>query len=108
VLAAGNGVTVGTVSGNYTSIETTALGRAGPQGSFTDTTAQQVNVGGTIAGGTAANKGWGKGATGISGGSQTTQTEGGATASASNTRLSGSLKLDEPRGNGHGNGHGAR
>ena len=40
---AGNGgVIVGAVSGNYTSVETTAGGMAGPKGSYTDTTATQT------------------------------------------------------------------
>jgi hypothetical protein len=90
----GNGaVVVGAVSGNYTQVNTAAGATAGPKGSFTNTTAQQVNVGGTIAGGLADNGKHSNGATGIAGGGQSSQATGGSTASASNVNLGGFIAV---------------
>lgn len=97
-LAAGNGsVIVGAVSGNYTQVQTTASAAARPQGSQTNTTAQQTNVGGTVAGSLVTNKGWGKGVTGSAGGSQNSQATGDANAAAANMNVGGFVKMDQPR-----------
>jgi hypothetical protein len=50
------GVIVGAVSGNTTSVQTSAQGTAGPKGSYTDTTATQSNLGGAVAGGLGLTK----------------------------------------------------
>lgn len=115
--AAGNGgVIVGAVSGNYTSVETTALGKAGPMGSYTDTTATQANVGGTVAAGLALNKGGrpmggptadlftvtSNGASGSAGGGQSSTAMGGSAATATNTNLGGFIKVEQPHRGGHG------
>lgn len=105
---AGNGaVIVGAVSGNYTSVETTALGKAGPAGSYTDTTATQVNVGGTVTGGLAINQTGNQrgktptqGATGTASGSQNSQASGGAMAGAANANLGGFLTVQKMGGRG--------
>jgi hypothetical protein len=98
VKAAGNGgVVTGAVSGNYTQVNTAAGATAGPKGSFTNATAQQINVGGTVAGGLAGNANQHGGASGMAGGGQTSQATGGAAASASNTNLGGIAML-KPRG----------
>ncbi len=94
----GNGaVIVGAVSGNYTQVQTSAGATAGPKGSFTNTTAQQVNIGGTVAGGLADNGKHSNGATGIAGGQQTSQATGGAAATASNANLGGIIKVEQPK-----------
>jgi hypothetical protein len=94
----GNGaVLTGAVSGNYTQVNTAAGATAGPKGSFTNTTAQQVNIGGTVAGGIADTGKHGSGATGIAGGAQTSQATGGSVATASNTNLGGFLSVQQPK-----------
>lgn len=108
------GIMVGAVSGNYTSVATTALGRAGPAGSYTDTTATQTNVGGTMASGQAINqtghstpitltagRGQANGASGSAGGGQNSQASGGSSATAANTNIGGSMSLNLPK---HGRG----
>jgi hypothetical protein len=110
--AAGNGgVIVGAVSGNYTSVETTALGKASPAGSYTDTTATQTNLGGTAAAEVAINKGrtspivlsngsgQANGASGSASGGQNSQASGDSSAHAANTNVSGFLKIDAPKQN---------
>ncbi|HUN38700.1 MAG TPA: hypothetical protein VMU81_00270 [Acetobacteraceae bacterium] len=88
-MVAGNGgVAVGAVSGNYTSVDTSALGAAGPKGSYTNTTATQTNVGGTVVGGV-SGKGFMGIATGGAGGSQTSSASGGASATAKNLNAGG-------------------
>jgi hypothetical protein len=100
----GNGaVTVGAVSGNYTQMNTAAGATAGPKGSFTNTNAQQVNIGGTVSGGTADNAKHTNGASGMAGGGQSSQASGGAAASASNTNLGGIIKVEQPKPR-HGGG----
>ncbi|MDR3536095.1 MAG: hypothetical protein P4L71_06310 [Acetobacteraceae bacterium] len=105
--AAGTGgVIVGAVSGNYTSVETTAAGRASPAGSYTDTTATQTNVGGTVTAGLAINKsGRGpiqaNGASGSASGGQNSQASGQSAATASNTNLGGAVIVTLPK-QGHG------
>lgn len=97
--AGGNGAVIaGAVSGNYTSVNTSALGKAGPAGSYTNTAAQQVNVGGTVAGALGSNQ---KG-TGASG-SQNSQASGGASATASS--VNGTMLLGTMPGR-HGGGPG--
>jgi fibronectin-binding autotransporter adhesin len=105
------GVVVGAVSGNYTAVDTSALGKAGPAGSYTDTTATQTNVGGTVAGGPALNKngqgtgpisltsghGQATGASGSAGGGQSSQASGGSAAMASNTNIGGFGKVELPQ-----------
>ena len=115
--AAGNGgVIVGAVSGNYTSVDTAAAGTAGPMGSYTNTTATQTNLGGTLAGGLALNKDaghggaprgdlfsvQGNGASGSAGGGQSSMAGGTAAATATNMNLGGFIKVDPPRNSGHG------
>jgi hypothetical protein len=100
--AAGNGaVIVGAVSGNYTAVQTGAAALAGPKGSFTNTTAQQVNIGGTVAGGLTDNQKHG-GAAGMAGGQQSSQAMGGSAASATNTNLGGFIKVEQPKPPRHG------
>jgi hypothetical protein len=95
----GNGaVLVGAVSGNYTQVNTAAGATAGPKGSYTNTTAQQLNIGGTVAGGIADNGKHGNGATGVSGGAQSSQATGGSAATATNTNLGGFITVSQPRG----------
>jgi hypothetical protein len=79
----------GAVSGNYTQVITGAGATAGPKGSFTSTTAQQTNVGGTLGGGLAGNAPHNHGASGVAGGTQTSQATGGSAATASNANLGG-------------------
>lgn len=94
----GNGAVVtGAVSGNYTQVQTAAGATAGPKGSFTNTNAQQVNVGGTVAGGLADNGKHSNGASGMASGGQTSQATGGATAGASNTNLGATIKVEQPK-----------
>jgi hypothetical protein len=94
----GNGaVLTGAVSGNYTQMNTAAGATAGPKGSFTNTTAQQVNIGGTVTGGIADNGKHGNGATGMAGGGQSSQATGGAAATAANTNLGGFIAVQQPR-----------
>lgn len=81
-------VVVGTVSGNYTSVNTGAAAVSGPKGSATSTTAQQTNIGGTISGGSAHGQ-----AGGISGGSQSSTGSGSSGASASNQNLGGFVSV---------------
>lgn len=108
--AAGNGgIVVGAISGNYTAVDTTAAGRAGPGGSFTQTTATQTNIGGTAAAGYAINKtgrapialtagrGQASGASGIAGGGQDSQAAGSSTASASNANIGGFVAVKPGR-----------
>jgi hypothetical protein len=109
--ATGNGaVVVGAVSGNYTSVATTALGKAGPGGSYTDTTATQTNIGNTAATGLAINKdgkkmpiamtngrGQANGATGSASGGQNSQAAGSSGATASNTNVGGFVGVTLPR-----------
>ncbi len=96
-------VTVGTVSGNYTSVQTTAAGRASPAGSYTNTTATQTNVGGTNSSGIVINKGF-PATSGSSSGGQSSQATGGSTASASNTNLGGSVIVRLPQQGRNGRG----
>jgi hypothetical protein len=80
----GNGaVIVGTVSGNYTNVQTNGTATAGPRGSFTSANAAQTNIGGTISGG-AAHEGWGRGneASGFTAGGQASVGLGGSIAVA--------------------------
>jgi hypothetical protein len=94
----GNGAVVtGAVSGNYTQVQTAAGATAGPKGSFTNTTAQQINIGGTVAGGLADNSKHSNAATGIAGGQQTSQATGGSAATASNANLGGMIKVEQPK-----------
>jgi hypothetical protein len=109
--ATGNGgVVVGAVSGNYTSVATTALGKAGPSGSYTDTTATQTNIGGTAAAGLAINPGGqskpivltnghgqASGATGSASGGQNSQAMGSSGATAANTNVGGFVGVTSPR-----------
>jgi hypothetical protein len=102
---AGNGaVLVGAVSGNYTSVDTAAAAQAGPKGSYTNTAAAQKNIGGTVAGGLAANKQQddhrgndfrtqGNGASGSAGGFQASSDMGGSTAKASNLNMGGFIAV---------------
>jgi hypothetical protein len=100
----GNGaVLTGAVSGNYTQVNTAAGATAGPKGSYTNTTAQQVNIGGTVTGGVANSAKRGNGATGAASGGQSSQATGGAAATAANTNLGGFIAVQQPRG-----GHPAR
>ena len=98
----GNGaVTVGTVSGNYTSVQTTAAGQAGPGGSATQTSAQQVNTGGTVSSGLGVSKSGSNGqhASGASGatqGGQSSQASGASGATASNMNLGGAASVTLP------------
>ena len=86
----GNGaVVIGAVSGNTTQVITGAGATAGPKGSYTTTTAQQTNVGGTLAGGLVSNAPHSHGASGIAGGTQSSQVIGGSAATASNMNLGG-------------------
>jgi hypothetical protein len=85
------------VSGNYTQVQTAAGATAGPKGSSTNTNAQQVNVGGTVAGGLADNGKHSNGASGMASGGQTSQATGGATAGASNTNLGSTIKVEQPK-----------
>ena len=99
------GVVAGAVSGNYTSIEHHGTGQASPTGSYTDTTATQTNVGGTVAGGgllgnTVAAPG--KTASGSAGGGQSSTATGGAAASASTRNLGGTITVQTLRGHGSG------
>jgi hypothetical protein len=102
VFAGGNGgVLTGAVSGNMTQVNTSALGVTGPLGSYTTTGAQQVNVGGTLTGGLAANKTTQRmtplrssglqanGAFGTASGMQTSEAAGTSTASAANQTAGG-------------------
>jgi hypothetical protein len=98
----GNGAVItGAVSGNYTQVNTAAGATAGPKGSFTNTSAQQMNIGGTVAGGLADNARHGNGATGMAGGGQSSQATGNSAATASNTNLGGFIKVEQPRGGRH-------
>ena len=114
-VAGNGGVIVGAVSGNYTAVETTAAGKGSPMGSYTDTTATQTNIGGTLAGGLALNKNarpgpgspltqavsvQGNGASGSAGGGQSSMAGGTAAASATNINLGGFIKVETPRGHG--------
>ena len=95
----GNGAVVaGAVSGNYTQVNTGAGATAGPQGSYTNTAAQQVNIGGTVTGGLADNAKHGNGATGKASGGQSSQATGGAAATASNANLGGFIAVQQTRG----------
>jgi hypothetical protein len=90
----GNGAVItGAVSGNYTQVNTAAGATAGPKGSFTNTNAQQVNIGGTVSGGLADSAKHSGGASGMAGGGQSSQANGGASATASNTNLGGIIKV---------------
>jgi hypothetical protein len=95
------GVVVGAVSGNYTAVETTALGKAGPAGSYTDTTATQTNVGGTVSGGLAIGKSADRGrmpvTSGSASGGQSSMASGGSAATASDTNIGGFVKVELPR-----------
>jgi hypothetical protein len=93
------GVVVGAVSGNYTGVGTTALGKAGPAGSYTDTTATQTNVGGTVSGGLAIGKSSGRmpAAGGSASGGQSSMASGGSAATASDTNIGGFVKVELPR-----------
>jgi hypothetical protein len=94
----GNGAVItGAVSGNYTQVNTAAGATAGPKGSFTNATVQQVNIGGTVAGGLAENGKHSNGASGMAGGQQTSQAKGGAAATASNANLGGFIKVEQPK-----------
>jgi hypothetical protein len=102
VKAAGNGaVIVGAVSGNYTSVQTTALGTASPAGSYTDTTATQTNIGGTVAAGAANQMQKRGGASGTAGGGQYSTASGNSTATASNANLGGVVVLPAKQGPHH-------
>lgn len=100
----GNGaVVVGTVSGNYTSVNTGASAQAGPGGSYTNTSAQQMNVGGTVSGGMGQGRSFfGGGASGSTGGGQSSQASGTSSASANNANLGGFLGVTSYGG---GNSH---
>lgn len=78
----GNGAVVaGAVSGNYTTITTSGVAKAGPAGTTTNATATQLNVGGTLAGGySTVTKGKGNTATGSASGSQSSGDIGGSIA----------------------------
>lgn len=94
----GNGaVVVGTVSGNYTNVNTGAAAQAGPGGSTTSTSAQQVNVGGTVSGGMGSG-GFINGASGSTGGGQNSQASGNSSASATNANLGGFVTVKSSGG----------
>lgn len=112
-VAGNGGVIVGAVSGSTTSVQTTALGTAGPRGSYTDTTATQTNIGGTVAGGLALNQSGRpvgpitdamtasiKGASGSASGGQTSQATGNADAKAANVKLGGFATMQAPKSRG--------
>jgi hypothetical protein len=102
------GVIVGAIAGNSTTVGTTALGKAGPAGSYTNTTATQTNLGGTVAAGAVIGKGGpialndGHGSSGgasfSAGGGQGSQASGGSSATASNMNLGGFASAKLPRG----------
>jgi hypothetical protein len=114
-LAGNGGVIVGAVSGNYTAVDTMSAAKAGQGHAKTETTAQQTNIGGTVAGGLVSNKdgrqarGGGdaslsmhgnSGVSGAAGGSQTSTATGGSVADAAN--LGGFIKVEQPKqGGGH-------
>jgi hypothetical protein len=115
---AGNGaVLVGAVSGNYTGVYTGSAAEAGPKGSYTNTTATQTNIGGTVAGGLAANKPQdqhrgndlhtqGNSASGSAGGFQTSADMGGSTARAGNLNMGGFVAIQPAPEHGKpGRGH---
>jgi hypothetical protein len=71
-------------------VNSSASGTAGPGGSSTNTSAQQTNVGGTVAGGVISNSPWGRGSSsGTAGGSENSQVSGTAGATASDTNVGG-------------------
>jgi len=93
-------VVVGTVSGNHTAVETSALGKTSPKGgSYTQTTAQQTNIGGTVSGGLAVNKPGTTGVSGVTDGGQSSVAGGGAAANAKTINLGGFVNVQTPRGN---------
>lgn len=97
----GNGaVIVGAVSGNYTSVETGAGATAGPKGSFTNTNAQQTNIGGTVTSALGNSTNRNSGASGKASGSQTSQASGDSSATASNKNL-GAFTLGTQSHGGH-------
>jgi hypothetical protein len=90
VSVGGNGgVSAGAVSGNSSQVKTTASGTASPGSSATKTTAAQSNIGGTVASGEASNRKWGPQSTGSAGGSQSSTTSGGSSATAGDTNVGG-------------------
>ncbi len=109
-VAGKGGVIVGAVSGNTTSVQTTAQGTAGPKGSYTNTTATQSNIGGTVTGGLGLTK-WPvlsdrslmrrprrrKGASGSASGGQTSQATGNADAKAANVNIGGFVTMQAPK-----------
>jgi hypothetical protein len=99
-LAGNGGVIVGAVSGNYTAVDTRSAAKAGQGHAKTETTAQQTNIGGTVAGGLVFNKDGRSGVSGTAGGSQTSTATGGSVADAAN--LGGFIKVEQPKqGGGH-------
>ncbi|HUB10547.1 MAG TPA: hypothetical protein VMB34_01200 [Acetobacteraceae bacterium] len=97
VKTGGNGaVVVGAVSGNYTAVDTSALGVAGPKGSYTNTTATQTNIGGTVAGGLSGT--FFGNAGGSASGGQNSTAMGGAKATANDMNAGGYITV----------GHGGR
>ena len=110
---AGSTAVVGSMQG--TNAQAKAAGKAGVKGSYTDTTATQTNIGGTLAGGLALNKDaghgggpradtvsvQGNGASGSAGGGQSSMSGGTAAATATNMNLGGFIKVEPPRERGH-------
>lgn len=89
-------VVVGTVSGNYTSIDTTGKARAGLGYANTETKTTQTNIGGTVSGGFAnEGRGFGNVATGTTGGAQQSAAAGGSIAGAAD--LGGFIKVEQPK-----------
>ncbi len=95
-------VVVGTVSGNYTSVDTKGAAKAGQGYAKTSTTATQTNIGGTISGGL-ADQGRHGTAVGTTGGAQQSAATGGSVAGAAD--LGGFVKVQQPK---QDRGHGGR
>jgi len=100
VTAAKNGgVVVGAVSGNYTAVDTSAMGATSPKGaSYTNTTATQTNIGGTVGGGVVGNTT--NGTSGSASGNQSSTANGGANATAKNLNVGGFATVSHGRGGG--------
>jgi len=89
-------VIVGTVAGNYTSMQTSGRATAGLGTATTQTKASQVNIGGTVSAGL-SNEGNGRGntATGVTGGTQQSAAAGGSIAVGAD--LGGFIKAEQPK-----------
>ncbi len=103
--AGGNGaVIVGTVSGNYTTISTNGAAQATPAGSYTTVNTTQANVGGTVSSGLANNTKNQNGASGITGGQQSSQDTGSSVAAAHDVNLGGFVATTPATKPGRGHG----